>query len=732
MTGIFRMPLPRRWPAGRPVRTPTILQMSALECGAASLGMVLAAHGRWVRLEDLRIACGVSRDGSKASNILKAARTFGLEAKGYRREPDGLRALPLPAIIHWNFNHYVVLEGFAGDRACLNDPARGRTRISRAEFDQNFTGVVLAFSPTEAFRRGGTRPRPLRRILHLLGRSRQALALIGVFSLMLVVPGLLIPGLAKLFVEKLLLQRLQGWLAPLCLALVGAGALQALIVALQQRYLLRLEGKLASVLSGRVMASLMALPLEFFTQRPAGELALRVACAGQLAGLLSGEVATATFNMIAVVVFGAAMLVFDPLLAAIALLVPVVNLALLSVLQRRAGELNRALALDQGRMTGAAVGAIVGIETIKVAGGEGEAFARWAGYHARAMSAQQSLGVRNGVAAVAPALLAAFGSGAVLVAGGNRVIDGALSVGSLVALQLLMASFIGPFNELVGMAARLQQAQGDLNRIDDLLNAPRPPPPAAPRPPPPAAPRAALPQGRIEFRRVAFGYSPAEPPLLLDFDLRLEPGMRVALVGGSGSGKSTVGRLLCGLLQPWSGEILLDGQPIGAMPPSDRAAALGYVDQDVFLFAGSVRDNLTLWDRTVPETALVEALKDAELYADIAIRAGGLDSIVAEGGANFSGGQRQRLEIARALVGNPAALVLDEATAALDPVLEQRIDDGIRRRGCSCLIIAHRLSTVRDADEILVMENGRVVERGRHASLLAARGAYASLISVAA
>ena len=702
-------------------QTPTILQMSALECGAASLGMVLAHHGRWVPLEALRVACGVSRDGSKASNILKAARSFGLEAKGYRKEPAGLAELPLPAIIHWNFNHYVVFEGFSGKFAHINDPARGRTRYTRQEFDESYTGVALAFTRTDAFTRGGRPPQPLREIVGLLRHSRRAVALIFAFSIMLVIPGLLIPGLSKLFVDRVLLQHLQNWVWPLCAMLAAAGCVQALTTRQQQVYLLRLEGKLAAVLSGRVMSGLMALPMSFFAQRTAGELAMRVACAARIASLLSGELATAAFDMVAVVVYGAAMALFDPVVAGVALLVPVANLTLIKLMGNTASDLNRGIVIDESRMTGAAVGAIIGIETIKVSGGESEAFARWAGYHARAMSAQQSLGLLNGVARVAPGLLSAIGSGAVLVVGGLRVIEGVLSIGSLVALQMLMGSFVGPFNQLVAMASRAQQAQGDLDRLRDLLEA------APPRPAP--ATRFATPRlsGHVEFRDVTFGYSPAAEPLLRGFNLVLAPGRRVALVGGSGSGKSTIGRLLSGLEQPWSGEILLDGQTIAGIPPALRAASVGYVDQEVFLFAGTVRDNLTLWDHTHPDALLVEALKDAGLYGDIATRPGVLDSIVAEGGVNFSGGQRQRLEIARALVGTPSVLVLDEATAALDPVLEQRIDEGIRRRGCTCLIIAHRLSTVRDADEIVVMQAGAVVERGGHAALIAQQDAYARL-----
>ena len=704
-----------------PVRTPTILQMAAVECGAASLAMVLAHYGRWVPLEELRIACGVSRDGSKASNIVKAARQFGLQAKGFRKEPAGLPDLPMPSIIHWNFNHYVVFEGFQGEYAVVNDPARGRRRYRRAEFGQSFTGVVLALTPDTGFTRGGAPPRPLREIVRLLRRSWPAVGLVCAFSLMLVVPGLLIPGLSKLFVDKVLLERLGNWLLPLCAIVVATGVLRALIVQLQQHYLLKLEGKLAALLSGRVMSAMMTLPMSFFTQRYAGELATRVACADKVAGLLSGEVATTCFNMIAVVVYAAAMAAFDPLVAAVALVVPVCNFALLRLLRLRAADLNRGIALDHARMTGAAIGAIVGIETIKVSGSEGEAFSRWAGFHARAMSGQQSLGLLNGIVGVAPTLLAVLGSGAVLIVGGYRVIDGVLSIGSLLALQVLMANFVSPFNQLVALAERAQQAAGDLNRINDLLNGHAPPVASAVVLDKPRL------EGRVEFRNITFGYSPADEPLVRDFNLVLEPGMRVALVGGSGSGKSTIGKILCGLLEPWSGQVLVDGHPIQEIPPALRAASLGYVDQDVFLFAGSIRDNLTLWDRTQPETTLVEALKDAEIHAEVAVRPGVLESTVMEGGVNFSGGQRQRLEIARALVGNPSVLVLDEATAALDPVTEQCIDESIRRRGCTCVIIAHRLSTVRDADEIVVLNRGKVVERGTHPDLMAAGGTYAEL-----
>ncbi|MEA2790790.1 MAG: hypothetical protein QOG73_3196 [Acetobacteraceae bacterium] len=708
-------------------KTPTILQMEAAECGAASLAMVLAYHGRWVPLEELRVACGVSRDGSKASNILKAARAQGMSAKGFKKEPENLTSLPCPSIIHWNFNHFVVFEGFRRNRAWINDPAGGRQGYLKSEFSEKFTGVVLAMTPGEAFTRGGPKPEVYAPLLRFLAGSRGSVILIALFSALLILPGLMVPGLSKLFVDKVLSDRLSNWLGPLCLVLAGMGLLQAGIVWLQRFYLLRLESRLTAVLSGRVMFRMLALPMAFFNQRHAGELSGRVACADNVAALLSGQVAATAFNTIAVFAYGAAMLAFDPVVAGVAVMVPVLNLLLLRTLRVRVRDLNRRVAVDQGKLLGVTTSTIMGIETLKVSGNEGEAFAYWAGHQARAANSTQALGVINSIAGVAPQILNGIAVIAVLTVGGLRVMDGVLTIGSLVALQVLMASFVGPFTALVELSHVFQQVQGDLGRISDLLNHGQVAGSPSERGPSTRAPPARM-NGRLELRDICFGYSRADPPLIRNFSMVLEPGRRIALIGGSGSGKSTIGRLVAGLIAPWSGEIRLDGEPIETLTPAERAAVLAYVDQDVFLFAGTVRDNMTLWDRTVSDGVLIEALKDAGIHADVASRPGGLDAVISEGGINLSGGQRQRLEIARALAANPAVLVLDEATAALDPITELLIDGAIRRRGCACLIIAHRLSTIRDADEILVLDGGQLTERGSHAELMTRGGAYAGLI----
>jgi len=696
--------------------------MEAAECGAASLAMILGYYGRWVPLEQLRLECGVSRDGSKASNVLKAARGHGFNAKGFKKEPDQLASLPLPSIIHWNFNHYVVFEGIVGGKAYLNDPSLGPRQVDLAELEESFTGVVLAFTPGPEFRAGGNPPRGWRQLFDHIGESRATLGFVAALSVMLAVPGIVIPALSKQFVDQVLVQQMETWVLPLCLGLTAAAVFQTAVTWLQRRALVRLQAGLSTVMATRYLSRLLRLPQEFFTPRQSGDLSNRFAATERVAHLLSGELSTNIFNLAAALIYCIAMAGYDLALAALGLGAIAANIACLRLASRRRTDLNRKLGNDQGKLLGATASTIVTIETIKVSGGENTAFSTWSGYQAQALSTQQKLGFIDGLLGAAPTLLASLTTAAIIGVGGLRVMGGDLSIGSLVAIQTLMAALIGPMGALVGLGSQLQAVTSDLERLSDVLDQPRP------------AQAAALPataarlEGRVEMRDIVFGYNPCEDALVQDFAMTLAPGMRVALVGASGSGKSTLGRLLCGLYRPWQGEVLIDGRPVAEIDANVMANSVAYVDQDIFLFEGTVRDNLTLWDDSVPEAALAQALKDAEIHGEIMARPGHLGAAVAEGGMNFSGGQRQRLEIARALVGDPAILVLDEATAALDPVVEKQIDDNIRRRGCTCVIIAHRLSTIRDCDEIIVLRQGRVVERGNHDDLMLRDGVYADLI----
>jgi NHLM bacteriocin system ABC transporter peptidase/ATP-binding protein len=700
--------------------------MEAVECGAAALAMVLAYYGAWIPLERLRVACGVSRDGSKASNVVMAARSLGLAAKGFRKEPSTLHELPMPCIIHWNFNHFVVLEGIDGDRVSINDPAIGRRLIDMNELDLAFTGVALAMEPTEAFQKTGSKPKGLHLLLRELRSSRAAVALLIAVSLALIIPGIVIPGFSKIFVDEILIQNNETWLKPLLIGMGATALFRALVTALQQSLLLRLQTKLAVVMVSRFLGHVMSLPMDFFAQRHAGDIATRVATNEQISRLLSGGVATNGLSLTSLVFFAAAMAAYDGLLTAIVVGMSLLNVVALKAIGQRREDLSRSLAAERGKLVASTVGAVRTIETLKASGLEDDAFANWAGIQAKTLNADQGLGLSSNLLDMLPTLLSGLTVAAVLGVGGLRVIEGSLTLGSLVAFQSLMASFSQPITNLVNQMGSLQTIKGSLERLEDVYNYPLDD--ATKVRQAQDAIRSKL-AGRVELNNIKFGYSILEPPLISELSISIEPGRRVALVGPSGSGKSTLGRLICGLYKPWAGDIRVDGLTLSEIPSEIFANSIAYVDQDILLFEGTIRENLTLWDSTVPELEISQALKDAAIHEEIATRLGNYDCQVNEGGTNFSGGQRQRIEIARALIMNPSVIVLDEATAALDPITEKVIDNQLRRRGCTCVIIAHRLSTIRDCDEIIVLQQGRIVERGTHEQLVALNGVYTELVA---
>ncbi|MEH2191919.1 MAG: NHLP family bacteriocin export ABC transporter peptidase/permease/ATPase subunit [Nostoc sp.] len=711
-------------------RTPTLLQMEAVECGAAALGIILGYYDRIVPLAELRQACGVSRDGSKASNILNAARSYGLQAKGFKVDLDGLRKLQCPYIVFWNFNHFLIVEGFAKDKVYLNDPATGPRTVSLPEFDQSFTGVVLIGEPSAEFQPGGRKPSLTLSLWDRLQSSLGALIYCVIAGLLLVIPGLAIPAFSQAFVDNVLIEGRSDWLRPLILGMIFTAILSGFLTLLQLQFLRRMKIKLAVGMSSRFLWHILRLPVSFYDQRFAGEISSRVRLNDSLANLLSGRLATTVISGFTVVFYALVMLQYDVVLTAIGIAFVIVNVSVWRWVSRQRVDANLRLMQEQGKVSGVAISGLQSMETLKASGLESEFFSRWAGYYAKAINARQEMDTTNQNLGVLPSFLTSITSMLLLAVGGLRVMDGVLSIGMLIAFQGLMQRFLEPVNNLVSLAGELQEMEGNLGRLDDVLrNAIDPAVELDISISPTQLPAANVRlQGYIELRNITFGYNRSAPPLIENLSLSLKPGQRVALVGGSGSGKSTVAKLVCGLYEQWAGEILFDGQSRRDIPRSILTNSIALVEQDISLFAGSVRDNLTLWDSTVPFSNLVRACKDAAIQDVVLSMPGGYNADLAEGASNLSGGQRQRLEIARTLVNNPAILVMDEATSALDSESEKMIDQKLRERGCTCVIVAHRLSTIRDCDEIIVFDRGKVVQRGSHEQLQQVEGKYLELI----
>lgn len=709
-------------------KVPVIMQMEALECGAACLTMILAYYNKWIPLEQVRRDCGVSRDGSNARNIYRAAMDYGLEARAYRMEPEALRDHgTFPCIVHWDFNHFIVCDGFRGDKVYCNDPARGAVTMPLDEFDRGFTGIVLAFEPGADFTPSGKHPSVMRYALEKLKETKAAILVTVTVSLAGALVGVIDPVFTRVFVDRLLTGRNPDWAMPF-IALISVFALVrialAWVEAVSSR---RIGGKLAAVGSSSFLWKVMHLPMEFFSQRMAGDIQMRQFANASIADTIINTLAPLALQTVMMIVYLCLMLRYSVILTLIGIASIVLDYVVSDIVSKLRLNVTRVQMRDAGKLSATTVAGIEMIETIKSAGAENGYFEKWAGYQASVNASEAKFKNIEMYLGIIPSIVTALTDAAVLIVGILLVIRGKFTLGCVFAFQSFLSSFTAPAESLISARATIQEMGADMERIEDVMSYPNDPVFDAEKPPPPAS-YGKL-SGRLEMRNVTFGYSRLGKPLIEDFDLTLEPGHHVAFVGSSGCGKSTLANLIAGLYRPWSGEILFDGKPIDRIDRGVFAGSLAVVDQDIILFEDTIANNIKMWDNSIEDFEMIMAARDAQIHNDIVKRDGGYRYKILEGGKDFSGGQRQRLEIARVLAQDPTIVIMDEATSALDAKTEYEVVRGIRDRGITTVVVAHRLSTIRDCDEIIVLDHGKVVERGTHDGLMALNGYYRELVT---
>ena len=709
-------------------KVPVIMQMEALECGAASLAMVMAYYGKWVPLEQVRLDCGVSRDGSNAKNMLVAARSYGFEAQGYRCELDSVREeMSYPCIIHWNFNHFVVLDGFRGNYAYINDPARGEVKVTMEEFDRSFTGIVLDIRPGESFVPGGKPKSTLEFARRRLSGAGPAVAFVLLSSVIGYLFGIINPVFSGFFMDRLLTGENRELLLPF-IGLMSVFALAQVATAwVQNVYSLKINGKMAIVGSSTYMWKILRMPMEFFSQRMAGDILQRQSTNASIASVLVNTFTPLLLNTIMMIFYLVVMLRYSLMLTLVGIVTIVLNLLVSRIISAKRVNITRVQMRDAGKLAAATVSGIQMVETIKASGAENGYFQKWAGYQA-SVNAQNVRFIRlNQFLGIIPALLSTIANAAVMVLGVWLTMQGSFTLGSIMIFQGFLSSFMSPAMMLISAGQTLQEMRTEMERVEDVMQYPTDPH-FSDAPLREEADYSKL-SGQIELKNVSFGYSRLGQPLIRDFSMSMKPGSRVAFVGTSGCGKSTLSKLISGLYRPWSGEILFDGKPISEIDRSVFTGSVAVVDQDIVLFEDTIANNIKMWDESIEDFEMILAARDAQIYDDIMARDGGFQGRLVEGGKDLSGGQRQRLEIARVLAQDPSVIIMDEATSALDAKTEYELVKAVKDRGITCIVIAHRLSTIRDCDEIIVLDKGVVVERGTHDELYAKGGFYTELVA---